>query len=41
MALCNKKDLQQKSVGAFFGHTARLLETYMINLLRPFDIGLE
>lgn len=41
MALCSKKDLQQKSVGAFFGHTARLLETYMINLLRPFDIGLE
>lgn len=40
MALCSKKDLQQKSVGAFFGHTARLLETYMINLLRPF-IGLE
>lgn len=41
MALCNKKDLQQKSVGVFFGHTARLLETYMINLLRPFGIGLE
>lgn len=41
MALCNKKDLQQKSVGAFFGHTARLLETYMISLLRPFGIGLE
>lgn len=41
MTLCNKKDLQQKSVGAFFGHTARLLETYMISLLRPFGIGLE